>query len=116
MFLQLVRTGGLIGSTVVGWHILDDANSDFITDSGSVNIADSQNTASIVISVRPDRTPEIDEVFQVQLTNISQVNDFIVDIFVVILRFNWRRQTMLAEYVSPTSISHFCVKRASQSI
>lgn len=69
----MVRTGGLIGNTAVSWKIVDDHDSDFLYHTGHVEIADGEFQGVINISVRPDEIPELDEVFHVQITNVSQV-------------------------------------------
>lgn len=69
----MIRDGGLIGNTVVHWFIVDDSDDDFVYDSGQVEINDGQPGTTITVVVRPDLTPELDEIFQVLLSNVSQV-------------------------------------------
>lgn len=71
--LQVQRHGGLIGSTDVFWEIIDSNGSDFTANRGVITFIEGQRQADLILTIVADVTPELDETFQIQLTNVSQV-------------------------------------------
>lgn len=73
VLMQVIRDGGSIGDVTVFWSLLDDSSDDFVYDSGQIEIEEGRTETTLTITVRPDDEPELDEVFTVLLTNVSQV-------------------------------------------
>lgn len=69
-----MREGGTIGDTTVLWALLDDSSDDFVYDSGLVLIEDGKTETTLIVTIRPDEEPELDELFTIRLTNVSQVS------------------------------------------
>ena len=71
--MQVVRDGGSIGDVTVFWALLDDRSDDFVYASGQIEMEEGRTETTLIITIRPDDEPELDEVFTVLLTNVSQV-------------------------------------------
>ncbi|XP_007428034.1 G-protein coupled receptor 98-like, partial [Python bivittatus] len=71
--LSIKRIQGIMGNITIYWKLSSDSDTtnDFITTSGSVLIPDLQRTSDIVISLLPDDVPEVDELYEVQLTSVE---------------------------------------------
>ncbi|XP_057687080.1 adhesion G-protein coupled receptor V1 isoform X4 [Corythoichthys intestinalis] len=71
--LYVTRREGIMGNIRVHWQILSDFDKagDFVAFSGSVVIAEGQREAEIVVSLRPDTVPELEELYTVQLTAVE---------------------------------------------
>ena len=71
---QVVRRGGSISSAVVTWEAQGDTGNDLMETSGNVTFQDKQTSAQILVRVRGDITPELDETFIIKLFNTTTVN------------------------------------------
>ncbi|KAM9822621.1 adhesion G-protein coupled receptor V1 isoform 2-T2 [Syngnathus typhle] len=71
--LPVTRRQGVMGNVTVHWQIHSDFDmaGDFLEFSGSVLITEGQREAEIVVSLRPDTVPELEEVYTVQLTAVE---------------------------------------------
>lgn len=69
----MIRNGGHIGSTLVTWTVSDDNSYDLLAQTGTVELLNGEGQTSIILSVRPDTIPELDELFHIQLTSVSRV-------------------------------------------
>ncbi|XP_077417871.1 adhesion G-protein coupled receptor V1 isoform X3 [Vanacampus margaritifer] len=71
--LHVTRREGVMGNIQVHWQILSDFDivGDFLRFSGSVLILEGQREAEIVVSLRPDIVPELEELYTVQLTAVE---------------------------------------------
>ena len=72
-FCQIERTGGSIGQVEVQWELTQDSNNDFVDRNGTVIFGSLITRADLPLKVRGDTVPELDEVFDVQLTAVSKV-------------------------------------------
>ncbi len=69
----MTREGGSIGEVKLNWKIANDPNNDILHKSGSVDFAQGQLSAEVEIQIRGDTVPELDEVFIVEIVNVSLV-------------------------------------------
>ncbi|XP_039258016.2 adhesion G-protein coupled receptor V1-like isoform X1 [Styela clava] len=69
--LQVKRTGGVLGQTVLKWKVKSDPDGDLDHDSGEVNFNFGQRSTEIEISVLADDVPEFAEHFTVKLVEVS---------------------------------------------
>nr|XP_014349406.1 PREDICTED: G-protein coupled receptor 98 [Latimeria chalumnae] len=69
----VIRVEGMIGDVMVFWKLQSDSDisGDFVSTSGFVTIPDMQRNAEVVIQLLPDDTPELDEVYTVQLVSVE---------------------------------------------
>ncbi len=77
VIFQVTREGGSIGEVKLNWKIENDPNNDILHKSGSVDFAQGQLSAELEIQIRGDTVPELDEVFIVQIENVSLVKTII---------------------------------------
>nr|XP_033775700.1 adhesion G-protein coupled receptor V1 [Geotrypetes seraphini] len=71
--LLVKRVQGTMGNVTVYWELKSDSDiaEDFLSVSGSVTVADLQNTAEINIQLLPDDVPELDETCTVELVSVE---------------------------------------------
>ncbi|XP_052793587.1 adhesion G-protein coupled receptor V1-like [Mya arenaria] len=70
--LQIERTGGSIGQSVVSWMVQSDKNNDLVDHAGNVTFTHGQLTSDLQLKVRGDTVPELDELFVVIITAVSR--------------------------------------------
>lgn len=69
-----MRLQGSIGTSTVTWQILGSTQNDIVDSTGNVTVGHEVNQAMLDIKVRGDTVPELDELYQIQLTAVDQVN------------------------------------------
>jgi G-protein coupled receptor 98 len=84
--VRLFRSGGTFGTAIVTWEITPADSNTFASSTGGVVFGDGNTTASIVIQVPDDSTPEVATKHQLVLVTAGQAridfNASTVDIFV----------------------------------
>ena len=70
---QVMRAGGSIGEVNVTWAVLADTSNDLTETAGVLTFDPDQTEAHLVLRVRDDSRPELDERFTVQLMTTTQV-------------------------------------------
>lgn len=81
--LNVTRSGSF-GTATITWTITPSANSqgaevsDIGVNAGQVVIPNGANSAVFPFTVRPDTTPEVDELFVVTLVLVTETNQMIL--------------------------------------
>lgn len=57
----------------VGWRVVADPGNDLVKDNGEVTFNDGQTEAWILLQVTDDSIPELDEMLQILLVNVTEV-------------------------------------------
>ncbi len=71
--MEVTREGGSLGEAELEWTVQNDPDGDLIETSGKIQFDPGQNQGNIEIKIRGDTTPELDEVFMVEITSVSVV-------------------------------------------
>ncbi|ELU13347.1 hypothetical protein CAPTEDRAFT_91039, partial [Capitella teleta] len=70
--LAVARRGGTIGSVNITWEIQSSSSEDFLESSGTLTFNPGQDQKDLVLRVRDDVTPELEESFWVILKSVSR--------------------------------------------
>ncbi len=70
---QITRRGGSIGASNVTWVVSAEGQSDVMETRGVVVFEAGQTEAGLLLRVKGDSIPELEETFLIQLVNISKV-------------------------------------------
>ena len=60
---------------MVYWEVSGDIYNDIVDHSGTVTFANMMTMANLLLKIRIDTVPELDELFVVNLVNVSRVNN-----------------------------------------
>ena len=81
-----MREGGSLGSVILFWSVsavhkspsgnTTDPSADVTNTFGTIQFSPGQLEAVMSIGIKDDPEPELDEMFLVQLVNVSQVSDY----------------------------------------
>ena len=59
---------------MVYWEVSGDHNNDIVDHSGTVTLADRMTSVDLLLKISIDTVPELDELFVVNLINVSRVS------------------------------------------
>ena len=71
---QVIREGGAIGTVDVTWEMTSDPAHDLVDLNGTVTFVEGEKEKDILLKVVSDTVPELDELFQMMLTSVSEVS------------------------------------------
>ncbi|KAJ8304144.1 hypothetical protein KUTeg_017727 [Tegillarca granosa] len=102
VFLNVLRLQGDIGVIGVTWKILGNPGNDIVEVNGTVVFPHGVTRASIEIKIRGDTEPELNEVYQIQLTGTQQ--NVSLNVTLTVQRLYGKHGTVVVSYrtLSPT--------------
>ncbi|XP_069137444.1 adhesion G-protein coupled receptor V1-like isoform X2 [Argopecten irradians] len=72
VILQILRKQGSLGESTVTWQILGQPDNDVVETTGNVTFNHGVTLAMFEVKIRGDTVPELDELYQIQLTAVNR--------------------------------------------
>ncbi|XP_060082724.1 adhesion G-protein coupled receptor V1-like [Ylistrum balloti] len=72
VILQVLRKQGSLGESTVTWQILGQPDNDVIETTGNVTFNHEVTMATFEVKIRGDTVPELDEMYQIQLSAVNR--------------------------------------------